>query len=407
MAAFEYVALNAKGKQSKGVLEADTPRQVRQKLRETGFTPLDIIHLGDQQKAKEKSSGGFFKPSIKVAELALITRQLATLVKAALPIEEALKAVAEQTEKPKIQSVLLGVRAKVMEGHTLANGLAEYPSIFNELYRSMVAAGERAGHLDTVLNRLADYTERRQQINAKVSTAMVYPLVLIVVAILVVIGLMIYAVPNVIEQFDGMGDELPAVTKILIGISDFVVNYGLYALAIIIAIAVGIYTWLKNPVNKKRWHSKILKLPVFGRLSTNLNTARFASTLSILHSSGVPLLEAMTIGGKVLSNLRMKSAIADASVLVSEGSSLKASLQDTKMFPPMMIHMIASGEASGELEGMLQQVADNQETQFETSVDAALNIMGPLIILGLGIVVMFIVMAMMLPMLQLTNAINA
>lgn len=406
MAAFEYIALNGKGKEKKGVLEGDTPRHIRQLLRDKGFTPLEILHVGDSGNSKSNTQSSFKATSIKVADLALITRQLATLVKAALPIEEALKAVAEQTERPKIQSMLLGVRAKVMEGHTLADGMSEFPKVFNELYRAMVAAGERAGHLDTVLNRLADYTERRHKINGKVSAAMVYPIVLIVVATAVVAGLMIFAVPSVIEQFEGLSEELPLITKILIGISDFVVNYGIVAVILIILMIVMIRAWLKNENNRQRWHSKILGLPLFGKLSKNLNTARFSSTLNILHSSGVPLLEAMMIGGKVLTNLKMRSAVADASIKVSEGASLKNALQQTKLFPPMMIHMIGSGEVSGELEQMLKQVADNQENQFENSVDRVLNIMGPVIILALGCMVMFIVLAMMLPMLQITNSIG-
>lgn len=404
MAAFEYVALDTKGRQKKGVLEGDTPRQIRQQLRDKDFTPLEVNHIGDVKSKENK--GGFFKPSIKVADLSLITRQLATLVKAALPIEEALKAVADQNDKSKVKSIILGVRAKVMEGYTLADGLAEFPSVFNGLYRSMVAAGERAGHLDKVLNRLADYTERRQQISSKVSTAMVYPIVLIVVAVAVVSGLMVYAVPKVVEQFTNLGQELPTATKILIGISDTLINYGLYILAAIILLIFGVRYWLRNEDNRTKWHSNILKLPMFGRLSSNLNTAQFSSTLSILHSSGVPLLEAMNIGGKVLSNLMMRKAVSEAAVKVREGTSLKVALLQTGLFPPMMIHMIGSGEASGELEDMLQQVADNQESLFENSVDVVLNIMGPMIILLLGVMVMFIVMAMMLPILSMTNSIT-
>ncbi|NVJ64860.1 MAG: type II secretion system inner membrane protein GspF [Gammaproteobacteria bacterium] len=407
MAAFEYVALNTKGKEKKGVLEGDTPRQIRQQLRDKGFTPLEILHIGDSAKSKDKSGFGIGGVSIKVADLALITRQLATLVKAALPIEEALKAVSEQTEKAKVKSILLGVRAKVMEGHTLADGMAEFPKVFNELYRSMVAAGERAGHLDTVLNRLADYTERRHKIRGKITAAMVYPIVLITVAVTVVILLMIFAVPKIVAQFTTSGQELPLATKILIGMSDFLSSYaGLFTLIGILA-AIGLFSWwLRNPENKKRWHAKILKLPVFGRLSKNLNTSQFSSTLSILHSSGVPLLEAMNIGGKVLTNLKMREAVGEAAIKVREGASLKNALEQTKLFPPMMIHMIGSGEASGELEDMLQQVSDNQEAQFENSVDIALNIMGPLIILFLGGMVFFIVLAMMLPIFQLTSSIG-
>lgn len=406
MAAFEYVALDVKGKQKKGVLEGDTPRQIRQQLREKQLTPLDVNHIGDSRKNKSKDGSSFFAPKISVSELALVTRQLATLVRAALPIEEALKAVADQTDKSKVKTIVLGVRAKVMEGHTLADGLSEFPSIFNELYRSMVAAGERAGHLDKVLNRLADYTERRQKISSKVSAAMVYPLVLIIVSISVVAGLMVFAVPKVVEQFEHMGEELPTMTKILIGISDFTVSYGIYVLIASILLFVGIKVWLRKEENRLKWHAKILKIPVIGRLSRNLNTAQFASTLNILHSSGVPLLEAMNIGGKVLSNLKMRKAISEAAVKVREGGSLKVALQQTGQFPPMMIHMIGSGEASGELEHMLEQVSGNQETLFENSIDVALNIMGPLIILALGGMVMFIVLAMMLPIFQLTNSIT-
>lgn len=406
MAAFEYVALDVKGKQKKGVLEGDTARQIRQQLRDKNLTPLDVNHIGDANRKKDKS-GGFFGPKISVSDLALVTRQLATLVKAALPIEEALKAVADQTEKSKVKTIMLGVRAKVMEGHTLADGLSEFPSVFNELYRSMVAAGERAGHLDKVLNRLADYTERRQKISTKVSAAMVYPIVLIVVAVGVVAGLMVFAVPKVVEQFQHMGEELPTITKVLIGISDFTISYGLYVLAAAILAGIGIKMWLRKEDNRLKWHGIILKLPVIGRLSSNLNTAQFASTLNILHSSGVPLLEAMNIGGKVLSNLKMRRAINEAAVKVREGGSLKMALQQTGQFPPMMIHMIGSGEASGELEHMLEQVSENQESLFENSIDVALNIMGPLIILALGGMVMFIVAAMMLPIFEMTNSITS
>lgn len=405
MAAFEFVALDAKGKQKKGVLEGDTARQIRQQLREKQLTPLDVSHIGDAQRKNDKGAG-LFSPKISVGDLALLTRQLATLVKAALPIEESLKAVADQTDKGKVKTILLGVRAKVLEGHTLADGLTEFPSIFNELYRSMVAAGERAGHLDKVLNRLADYTERRQKISSKVSAAMVYPAVLILVAVGVVAGLMVFAVPKVIDQFEHMGEELPTITKVLIGISDFTVYYGIYVLIGFIVLLFGARVWLRKDDNKLKWHSKILKFPVIGRLSRNLNTAQFSSTLNILHSSGVPLLEAMNIGGKVLSNLKMRKAISEAAVKVREGGSLKVALQQSGQFPPMMIHMIGSGEASGELEQMLEQVSDNQESLFENSIDVALNIMGPLIILALGAMVMFIVAAMMLPIFQLTNSIT-
>ena len=260
---------------------------------------------------------------------------------------------------------------------------------------------------DKVLNRLADYTERRQKISTKVSAAMVYPIVLILVAVGVVAGLMVFAVPKVVEQFQHMGEELPTITKVLIGLSDFTISYGVYVLIAAVLLMFGFKMWLRKDENRLRWHATILKIPVIGRLSKNLNTAQFASTMNILHSSGVPLLEAMNIGGKVLSNLKMRKAINEAAVKVREGGSLKMALQQTGEFPPMMIHMIGSGEASGELEHMLEQVSENQETLFENSIDVALNIMGPLIILALGGMVMFIVAAMMLPIFEMTNSITS
>ncbi len=405
MAAFEYVALDGRGRQKKGILEGDTARQIRQSLREQGLAPLQVDAVAEA-RARESRRPGWLQPSIKTADLALVTRQLATLMRAGMPIEESLKAVVEQTEKTKIKSILLGVRARVMEGHTLADGMSEFPNVFNHLYRSMVAAGEKSGHLDPVLERLADYTEKRQQTRQKIIAAIVYPVLLVLVAISVVSILLIFAVPNVVEKFQDMGHELPMSTRALIGITDFITAWGWLLAAVVILAFVGFRYALRNKEFRLRWHRRILNLPMIGKISRGVNSARFARTLSILHSSGVPLLDAMAISGDVLSNDALREAVDEARTRVREGSTLKGALQVSGYLPPMMLHMIGSGEASGELEEMLRRAAENQEWTFENMLEVGLSILGPLTILLMGGMVFFIVLAMLMPIIELNNIVS-
>ncbi|GGO71685.1 type II secretion system inner membrane protein GspF [Bowmanella pacifica] len=405
MGAFAYKALDQGGRNKSGVMEADNARQVRAQLREQQLIPIEVQQVSE----RTRSQGGkvsLFRQGISAADLALLTRQIATLVESALPIEEALQAVAEQCEKPRHKNMMMAVRSKVVEGHSLADAMAEYPQVFDQLYRSMVAAGEKSGHLDTVLNRLADYTEKRNQTRSQVVQALIYPSLMLVIAMLVVIALLTQVVPKIVGQFDSMGQDLPTITKIMIGISDWLRDYVLIAGVVILLLVVLVQRLLQQPALKLRYHQLILRLPVLGKVSRGLNTARFSRTLSILTSSAVPLLESMRIAGGVLENLHIRNQIADAAERVKEGSSLRAALEKTRMFPPMMMHMIASGERSGELQQMLGRAADNQDREFEAQVSVALKVFEPLLIVSMAAIVMFIVMAILQPILALNNMVN-
>lgn len=405
MSAFAYQALDAKGRRKEGMIEADSARQARQALRDQGLTPLALTEAVEQVR-QQTQSRSWLQPRISTSELALLTRQLATLVAAALPIEEALKAVAQQTEKAKLSTLIAAVRTKVLEGHSLADGLSAFPSIFDQLYRAMVAAGEKSGHLDTVLDRLADYTEQRQQMKSKLLQAMIYPIILTLVAISVIAILLATVVPKVVEQFIHMKQQLPFSTRFLMAASDLVRDYGLWFLLLTAIGLVSWGSWVKKPLNRRHYHAMLLRLPVIGRVSRGLNTARFARTLSILNSSAVPLLDGMRISGEVLSNDEAKIRVAEAAERVREGASLRASLEQTKLFPPMMLHMIASGERSGELDNMLERAADNQDREFESQVNIALSIFEPALVVSMAVIVLFIVLAILQPILQLNNMIG-
>jgi len=405
VAAFEFQALDSRGRQKSGILEADTARQVRQQLREQGMAPLSVEPASEREREADGRAPRF-RRGIGARDLALITRQMATLVQAALPIEEVLKAVAQQCEKPRLKRIMLSVRSRVVEGYTLADGMREFPGAFDQLYCAMVAAGEKSGHLDTVLNRLADYTEQRQHMKSKTMQAMIYPTMLTLVSIGVIAVLLSSVVPKVVDQFMHMGQSLPLATRILIGASDFVRDYGLgIVLALALAVIV-VNRLLRRPETRKRCHAVLLRLPVVGKVARGLNTARFARTLSILNSSAVPLLDGMHIAGGVLTNLQVKDALTAAAERVREGSSLRAALDQTRLFPPMMLHMISSGEQSGELEQMLARAADNQDREFESQVNLALGIFEPSLIVVMAGIVLFIVIAILQPILALNNMVS-
>lgn len=406
MPAFSYEALDTQGKKKNGVLEADTERQIRQQLRQQGLFPVSVEPADAEEKKSSKRKTPLFQRSISTSELALITRQLATLISAALPIEQALLAVADQTEKPRTQKMLMAVRSKVVEGYSLAEGMKDFPAIFDELFCAMVAAGEKSGHLDEVLERLADYTEQRQKMKSEVVQASVYPAVLTLVAIGVVSFLLAVVVPEIVEQFSDLGAELPWVTRVLISISGALQNYGLYML---LAIAAGVVVWtrlMKNRDFRYRVHCKYLTLPMVGHLVKGVSTARFARTLSILTASAIPLLEGMRITSQVIGNLRMREVVDQAADDLREGSSLRAALSKSKLFPPMMLHMIASGERSGELEQMLRRCADNQDNEFSNVVNVSLKIFEPLLIVTMATVVLFIVLAIIMPIMNLNQQIG-
>jgi len=401
MGAFEYSALDAGGRERKGVLEGDTARQVRQQLRDQGMAPLDVTEVA--QREKRSSGRASFQRGINATDLALITRQLSTLVQSGLPIEEALRAVSQQCEKPRLKSMLVGVRSKVMEGHTLANSLGDFPHVFNDLYRATVAAGEQSGFLDVVLDRLADYTETRQKMRQDIMQALIYPVALVVVSILVVSVLLAFVVPEVVAVFDDMGQELPMLTVALIAVSDFIRESGLILLGAMAISFVVIKAMLRKSGPKRWFHHLQLKTPLISKLIRGLNAARFARTLSILSQSGVPVLEALRIAGQVVSNLPMRSAVEAAAKYVSEGASMHKALEQSGYFPPMTIHLIASGESSGKLDEMLERAADSQELELSAVMKIVMGLFGPIVILLMGGAVLLIILAILLPIFNMNE----
>ena len=405
MAAFSYVALARDGKQTKGVIEADSVRHVRQLLRDQSLLPMDVQTAVHKQGS---DSGGFSlglnRNSMKSADLALVTRQLATLVQASIPLEEALGTIARQTEKARVGSIMMAVRAKVLEGYTLADAMGEFPNAFNELYRSTVAAGESAGHLDAVLEKLADYTEASQASKQKIQMAMIYPAILLVMAIGVVVGLMVAVVPDVVKVFNTQGAELPMVTRVMIASSDFLVaNWLLMLLGIVVGV-IALRAFLSRPGPQLAFHRSLLSWPLVGKLVRGTNTAQFASTLSIMTASGVPLVESLKIASQVLGNRWLRRHVATATQQVQEGSSLNKALSKGSYFPPMMLHMIASGEQSGELDSMLERTATAQQRDLDAMVGVILGILEPVMLLIMGLCVFVIVLAILLPIVQLNSA---
>lgn len=404
MPAFDYQAVDSRGKTKKGVIEGDTARHVRSLLRDQGLMPTEVS--SSLNKTKSATGKVSAKGKISTTELALLTRQLATLVESGLPLEESLLAVAEQSEKNKLKSMLMAVRTKVTEGYGLSESMGEFPQVFNNLYRSMVAAGEKSGHLEKVLNRLADYTEKREQLRSLLIQALVYPIIMMVVAISVIVILITFVVPEIVKQFIHLGGDLPAATQFLISSSEFLQNYGLFIIILIIIASTVFKRMLLKPNFAFAYHRQLALMPIIGKISRGISTARFARTLSILTASAVPLLEAMRISGEVLDNQFIKKQVKEATDKVREGESLRQALQQTKLFPPMMLHMIASGEKSGELEHMLSRAADNQDREFESLISISLKAFEPALMIVMAVVVLFIVLAILLPTLQLNNMIG-
>jgi general secretion pathway protein F len=406
MGAFEYTALDAGGRSRKGVIEGDTARHVRSLLRERQLMPVTVEEVAARESRRQRGSRFGFARGVSAADLSLMTRQLSTLVRAGLPLEEALLAVSQQTEKPRVQSILLGVRAKVVEGHTLATGLGDFPRVFPEIYRATVSAGEQSGHLDAVLERLAEYTESREQMRQNVMGAMLYPLVLTIMCFTIVSILLTYVVPKVVDVFEANHAKLPLATRILVGISSFLRNYGIW-LVIAIAIAAFVF-WrsLKSRETRRRVHQALLNLPLMGRIVRGVNTARFTRTLSILTASAVPVLDALRISSEVVTNLPMRDAVTEAAARVREGAPIGRSLAASRLFPPMTVHLISSGESSGQLQTMLERAATNQERELEGLLAALVGLLGPLLIVGMGLFVMGIVFAMLLPIFEMNSLIR-
>ena len=390
MGAYQYQALNKKGNVNKGVIEADSERHARQLLRDQELIPTQIQTLVQQRS-------GMAKGKISAADLSLMTRQLATLLAAGIPVEESLRGVSEQTEKDKVRELIMGIRAKVLEGYGLAQAMAQFPGAFPELYRATVGSGEQTGRLDMVLEKLADYTENQQLTRQKVQQALIYPLLMIIVSTAIIAFLLTFVVPKIIEVFTSSGQTLPTMTQLLIDISQYVKSYGLYTLVVIIIAVVAFKRSLNNIKVKTLWHRILLKLPVISYLIKTINVARYIHTFGILFAAGVSVLETMRVSASLISNVVMRQAFDTATIRVREGSGISEALKETHYISPMAIHLIASGEKSGQLSNMMERAANHLDSEVKRLIDTSLTLLEPLVILFMGAVVLFIVLATLLP----------
>ena len=403
MAAFEYVVLDASGKQNKGVMEADSARQLRQMLRDQGLMPLEVNPANDRDQNIGSGFSFSFNRGLSALDRVLFTRQLATLVASSLPIEEALNAVAQQSEKQHVRGLILGIRSRVLEGFSLANSMRDYPNSFSDLYCSSVAAGEQSGHLDGVLENLADFLERQFESRRNVEMAMFYPVALLVMEIVIVSALMVYIVPDMISVIEDTGQALPWMTQVLIGITDTLRDYWWLLLLLVVLVVFGIRLLLAQPAMRLRWDGQKFNLPLLGKVTRSANAARYANTLAILTGAGVPVVESMKIASEVVSNTWLKQKLQIATQTVSEGVSLRMALEQIGQFPPMLLHMVGSGEQSGELDTMLVRVATYQQAEVERIVSTIVKLFEPLMLLLMGGLVLFIVMAILLPILSMNQ----
>jgi general secretion pathway protein F len=403
MGAYEYQALDSQGRTVKGVLEGDAERQIRSTLRDRGLTPLAVDAIVDTGTNKKRTLG--WRRSISRNELSILTRQFATLVDAGLTIEECLNALVEQSESPRTRSVLAGVRAKVLEGRSLANAMSAFPSAFPLIYRNMVDAGEQSGQLDRVLDQLADYTESSQNLQQEVILSFVYPVLVVLISFLAVTGLMIYVVPQVARAFLNTGQALPWLTSALISLSEFVRASGIYAL-IVLALSYALFRLALRQTNfRLRWHQFLLQLPIVGRMIRGVNTARITSTLGILTSSGIPLLNALESVRDIPGNLPMQTAMQSAYKSVREGGNLSRALSRSGLFPPVIIHLIASGESTGKLDAMLIRASASEERELKNRVRAMTAILEPSLLILAGGIIFMIVLAILLPIFEMNRLI--
>jgi len=390
MGAYQYQALKKNGSNNTGVIEADSERHARQLLREKDLIPTKVHPIAQQRT-------GSGKGKLSAADLSLMTRQLATLLAAGIPVEESLRGVSEQTEKPKVRELIIGIRSKVLEGYGLAQAMAQYPNAFPELYRATVGSGEQTGRLDLVLEKLADYTENQQATRQKVQQALIYPALMIIVSIAIISFLLTFVVPKIIEVFTSSGQTLPVMTEVLIGFSLFVKSYGFYTLIALILAIVAFKRSLNNIKIKTAWHRFLLKLPIVSYLVKTINVARYIHTFGILFAAGVSVLETMRVSASLITNTVMRQAFDTATVRVREGSGISEALKETKYISPMAIHLIASGEKSGQISPMMDRAATHLDNEVKRLIDTSLTLLEPLVILMMGAVVLFIVLATLLP----------
>ena len=406
MPAFRYEAVDAGGSTRKGVVNADSARAARSDLRNQGLVPIVVEAIAAQLDEAGQTKRRAFGDRLSTNELSLFTRQLASLLEASLPLEQAFSALLEQAERTYVRDLIGSIRSDIMGGSSLSDALSHHPRDFADIYRALVASGEQIGQLSRVLSRLADYIERRNALVQKVKLAFTYPAIVTVVAFLIVIFLLTYVVPQIVSVFANTKQKLPLLTVLMLGISDFVRNYGWIVALIVIAL---IFAWraaLKDPAVKMRWHMWLLNAPLYGKFERSLNTARFASTLAITTGSGVPILRALQTRRDTLSNVAMRAQVEDATNSVREGVGLARALSAHKHFPPMLIHMIRAGEVTGELPAMLERASNAQEQDLERRALTIAGLLEPVLILVMGVVVLLIVLAVLMPIIEINQLVR-
>jgi general secretion pathway protein F len=406
MPAFRYEAVDTTGATKKGVVNADSPRSARADLRTQGLTPLKVEAISAQVDASGKATRRGFGERLSTTELALFTRQLASLLEAGLPLEQAFSALLEQAERPYVRDLIASIRSEVIGGAALSDVLSRHPRDFAEIYRALVASGEQIGHLSRVLSRLADYIERRNALVQKVKLAFTYPAIVTVVAFSIVIFLLTYVVPQIVSVFANTKQKLPVLTVIMLAVSDFVRSYGVIVVLLLIGAWVSWRRALRNVALKTRWHTWLLTAPLYGKFERSLNTSRFASTLAITTGSGVPILRALETSRDTLTNVAMQQLVEEASDAVREGVSLARALSAQKHFPPMLIHMIRAGEITGELPAMLNRAASAQEADLERRTLTIAGLLEPALILAMGVVVLLIVLAVLMPIIEINQLVH-
>lgn len=405
MPAYRYEAADAAGRVDRGVIEADSPKQARSQLRARGLTPITVDTLAGAGLA-QRSGRSMFVRRLSTQEQALFTRQLASLIVSGLPLDEALGALADQAERQYVHELLAGIRAEVMGGSSLSVALAQHPKDFPDIYRALVSAGEHSGHLGVVLERLATYIETRNALTSKIRLAFTYPAIVTVVAFAIVIFLLSYVVPQVVSVFANTKQKLPTLTIVMLWLSDFVRNWwwaGLILIGIIVAI---LRSLLKQPDIRLSWHRWLLTAPLVGKLIRGYNTARFASTLAILVSAGVPILRSLQAAGETLTNVALKTNVDDATTRVREGASLARALAAQNQFPPVLVHLIRSGEATGNLPVMLERAATGEGQELERRTLFLTSLLEPLLILTMGVVVLMIVLAVLMPIIEINQLVR-
>lgn len=401
MEAFQYQALDADGRTVSGVVQADTARQARMQLRAQGLLPSVIAQVRASERASQPWARG-----LSSAELSLLTRQLATLLESGLTMEQSLNALIEEAAQALTREVLGGVKTEVIAGSSLAGALGVYEKSFPDFYRALVHGGEESGALPTVLQHLADYLDSRQALKQKTSLALIYPILVTVVAVMIVTGLLVYVVPQVVQVFQQSRQNLPLLTRALIGLSDFLRSAWPYIVVLVFGTAVLARMALRRDGIRYRWHALLLRLPGLGSLIRGVNTSRFASTLAILVGGGVPLLKALQSGARVMNNVVMREAVESAIERVREGTSLARALGETKVFPPLLVHLVASGEVSGQLEQMLDRAARLETQTLERRLAVFLTVLEPTMILVMGGIVLMIVLAILLPIIEINQLVR-